>query len=107
MSFTIKASQNGNKYHCIVTDSTGASVTSSEVYLKVIGTFANQIDIGNTPLAPNQVVVEPANAVETVEPAEAADAVDTAETITESVEEPAAEVTEPVEAESDIVEEVS
>jgi nitrogen fixation protein FixH len=107
LSFTIKASQNGNKYHCIVTDSTGASVTSREVYLKVIGTFANQIDIGNTPLAPNQVVVEPANAVETVEPAEAADAVDTAETITESVEEPAAEVTEPVEAESDIVEEVS
>ena len=107
LSFTIKASQNGNKYHCIVTDSTGASVTSSEVFLKVIGTFANQIDIGNTPLAPNQVVVEPANAVETVEPAEAADAVDTAETITESVEEQAAEVTEPVEAESDIVEEVS
>ncbi len=107
LSFTIKASQNGNKYHCIVTDSTGASVTSSEVYLKVIGTFANQIDIGNTPLAPNQVVVEPANAVETVEPAEAVSAVDTTETITESVEEQAAEVTEPVEAESDIVEEVS
>ena len=109
LSFTIKASQNGNRYHCIVTDSTGASVTSSEVFLKVIGTFANQIDIGDSPAipTPNQVVVEPANAVETVEPAEAADAVDSAETITESVEEPAAEVTEPVEAESDIVEEVS
>ena len=109
LSFTIKASQNGNRYHCIVTDSTGASVTSSEVFLKVIGTFANQIDIGDSPVipTPNQVVVEPANAVDTVEPAEAVEVTETVETITEAIEEPAVAETELVAAESDIVEEVS
>lgn len=109
LSFTIKASQNGNRYHCIVTDSTGASVTSSEVFLKVIGTFANQIDIGDSPVipTPNQVVVEPANAVDTVEPVEAVEVTETVETITEVIEEPAVAETELVAAESDIVEEVS
>ena len=111
-SITIKDSLNGRCYRCVITDSKNVSVTTLEVYLKVVEAplsetsgFKNEIDLSsNNALAEP---VAPSNTVATVEAENDVEESDVIETEAVEVIEPVIETTSEAEVTETVDEQVS